>query len=439
MRLIPWAIAGLLLTSEAEAATPIAEAIKNDYDRRLKSLFLDLHRHPELSRKEFRTAQVIARELRALGIPVTERVGGTGVVGVLRNGPGPTVLIRAEMDALPVAEENGLRYASNVMERQSDGSLVPVSHACGHDSHLAALIGTAARLITASKDWAGTVLLVAQPAEETGSGARAMLEDGLYTRFGKPDFALTYHVDADWQTGTLSADPGLIGSSYDHIEIVIHGVGAHGASPHLSKDPVVIGSEIVMAIQTLVSREISPMKPAVVTVGSFHAGTRENVISDRAVLQLSLRADDDETRGKLLQGISRIAMNTARASGVAEDRLPDIRLVDSEPLLVNDPLLIQRLRGVYLRNFGTAALVTKPRDNMGSDDFAYFSSGRWAVPAAYLIVGGTPPAAFAAAEKGGPRIPSHHSPDFKIDPEASIRLGIEAMTLSVLDLLKTGA
>jgi hippurate hydrolase len=293
MRLRPLLGLCVFLAAPVIAAPGLAPAVKADYDQRLGALVDWFHRNPELSYMETRTAARMAKELRAIpGIEVTEKVGGTGVVGVMRNGAGPTVLVRADMDGLPLKEASGLANASTVVQTGIDGVASPVMHACGHDVHITSLVGTALRLAAMKNDWRGTVVFVVQPAEERIGGARKMLEDGLYTRFPKPDFALAFHVDADTPTGTLTADPGISSSSSDSIDITIHGVGGHGAYPHQAKDPIVMGAEIVLALQTLVSREISPLTPGVVTVGAFHAGAKHNIISDTATLQLTVRSDD---------------------------------------------------------------------------------------------------------------------------------------------------
>ncbi len=428
---------GALLAASSAFASPLSDAVKADYDKQLSALFVDFHKNPELSYVENRTAKIMAKQLRDAGATVTEGVGGTGVVGVMKNGDGPVVLVRADMDGLPLKEASGLSYASTVRQTGIDGVEAPVMHACGHDVHITSLVGTANRLAAMKDQWRGTVLLIVQPAEERIGGARKMLEDGLYTRFPKPDYALAFHVDADNPTGKLVADPGISSSSSDSVDIVIHGVGAHGASPHQGKDPIVMGAQIVMALQTLVSREISPLDPGVVTVGAFHSGLKHNIISDRAELQLTVRSDDEAVRKTLLDGIKRIALNVGRMNGLPEDKLPEVKTsVESTPVTLNDPALTARMRGVFQRTFGEQTLISPPRTGMGAEDFAYFIQPEHKVPGFYFVVGGTPQAVFDAAKNGGPPVPSHHSPFFKIDPEPSIRLGTEAMTVAVLDLLK---
>ena len=439
MKLRPLLCLAAFAAFPALAAPDFAPAVKADYDQKLGALFDWFHRHPELSYRETATAARMAKELRAIpGIEVTEKIGGTGVVGVMKNGDGPTVLVRADMDGLPLKEASGLANASTAVQTGIDGVESPVMHACGHDVHITSLVGTAARLAAMKDAWRGTVVFVVQPAEERIGGARMMLEDGLYTRFPKPDYALAFHVDADSPTGTITADPGIVGSSSDSIDIVIHGVGAHGAYPHQGKDPIVMGAEIVLALQTLVSREISPLTPGVVTVGAFHAGAKHNIISDRADLQLTVRSDDEGVRKVLLDGIKRIAQNVGRMNGMPENRLPEVKVsTESTPVTLNDPALTARLRAAFISTFGDAILRSPPRTGMGAEDFAYFVQPELGVPGFYFNVGGTPQSAFDAAKAGGPPVSGHHSPFFKIDPEPSVRLGTEAMTVAVLDLLAT--
>ena len=443
MRLRPLLGLCVLLVGPAIAATDpsqaaLAPAVKADYDKHLGGLFDWFHRNPELSYMETRTAARMAKELRAIpGIEVTEKVGGTGVVGVMKNGAGPTVLVRADMDGLPLKEASGLANASTVVQTGIDGVASPVMHACGHDVHITSLVGTALRLAAMKDAWRGTVVFVVQPADERIGGARRMLEDGLYTRFPKPDYALAFHVSTAAATGTIVADPGIRYSSSDSVDITIHGVGGHGAAPHQTRDPIVMGAEIVMALQTLVSREISPMSPGVVTVGAFHAGAKHNIISDRADLQLTVRSDDEAVRKTLLDGIKRIAQNVGRMNGMPEDRLPEVKVsVESTPVTINDAALTARLRTALSAALGEGVLKSPPRVGMGAEDFAYFVQPELGVPGFYFNVGGTPQQALDAAKAGGPPVPGHHSPLFKVDAEPSVRLGTEAMTVAVLDLLK---
>ena len=429
-------LAGALAASPAAAAPDIAAAVKADYDKQLGGLFDWFHRNPELSFKETKTAARMAKELRAVpGMTVTEKVGGTGVVGVMKNGAGPVVLVRADMDGLPVEEKSGLPNASKARQTGVDGIESPVMHACGHDVHITSMVGTARRLAAMKDRWKGTVLFIVQPAEERVGGAKAMIADGLYTRFPKPDYALAFHVASNLPTGSVSAAEGIQYSSADSVDITVHGVGAHGAAPHTGKDPVYIGSQIVQALQGIISRERAPLSPGVITVGAFHAGSKHNIISDRADLQVTVRANDEETRAQLIAAIKRVAEGIGRANGLPEDKLPLVRVSEGTPTTVNDSALAKRLNAAMVRDLGAQAVKPWEQVTMGAEDFAYFVAPEHKVRGYYFAVGGTPQAAFDAAKAGGPPVPSHHSPLFKIDPEPSVRLGAEAMTVAVLDLL----
>jgi amidohydrolase len=427
-----------LCVAPVGADQDLAQAVAEDYEARLADLFVFFHSHPELSFREYQTAARLAEELRAAGVEVTEGVGGTGVVGMLRNGDGPLVMVRADMDGLPVRETTGLRYASTVTQVDVTGIEQPVMHACGHDVHITSMVGTAKRLVAMRDRWSGTVMFVGQPAEERVGGARAMLEDGLFQRFGVPDYALAFHVSAGEPAGKVMIAPGMIASSADSVDITVYGVGAHGASPHKGKDPVLIAAEIVVALQTLVSREIAPLEPGVVTVGSIHGGTKHNIIPEEVHLQLTVRADSLETRGKLLAGIERIALGVARTAGMPEDRLPKVEVSDEgTPPTLNDDALAARIRAAFVRDLGEDAVYEKKREGMGAEDFAYFVLTEDHVPGAYFSVGGTAQADLDAEKAGDAPVPSHHSPIFRIEPEPSITMGVQAMTVAVLELLGT--
>ena len=418
------------------AANPaeVEQAVASDYDSHLEPLFVHFHQNPELSFRETNTATRMAAELRAAGLEVTEGVGGTGIVGMLRNGDGPLILLRADMDGLPVEEKSGLPYASKAVQVGTDGKEYPVMHACGHDVHITSLVGTARRLVAMRDEWNGTLMFVVQPAEEIVGGARAMLEDGLYDRFGKPDYALAFHVTSTLPTGVVSAAEQIQYSSSDSVDIVVPGIGAHGASPHTGKDPVYIGAQIVTALQSVVSREVMPLSPAVITVGSFHAGSKHNIISDRADLQLTVRANDEATRAQLLAAIERVAVNVGRAHGLPEELLPRVTHVHGTPVTNNDAPLARRLNAVMGATFGAEAVVRFEQQGMGAEDFAYFVAEEHGVLGYYFAVGGTPPEVMEAAANGGPPVPSHHSPLFKIAPRESVTLGTRAMIAAVLDL-----
>lgn len=424
------------LSATPAAADPAAvkQAVEADYDNHLEDLFIHFHAHPELSFLETETAKRMAAELRAAGLDVTEGVGGTGVVGMARNGDGPLILLRADMDGLPLREKSGLDYASTVTQTGQDGQDYPVMHACGHDVHITSMVGTARRLMAMKDKWAGTLMFIVQPAEERVGGAEAMLRDGLYDRFGKPDYALAFHVSSGLATGKISASEGIQYSSADSVDIMVPGVGAHGASPHMGRDPVYIASQIVTALQSIVSREIEPLKPAVITVGAFHSGTKHNIISDRADLQLTVRANDEETRAQLLAAIKRIAVNMGRVHGLPDDLPVTVTVSEGTPVTNNDPELARRLNAVMKRDLGEDVFEPWEQKGMGAEDFAYFVAEEYGVPGYYFAVGGTPQAAFDAEDAGGPPVPSHHSPLFKIAPRESVTLGTEAMVAAVLDL-----
>jgi hippurate hydrolase len=431
------AAAGLMTAMPAAAAPDYAGAIKADYDKSLGALWDHFHRNPELSFREFNTAARMAKELRAIpGMVVTEKVGQTGVVGVLKNGDGPVVLVRADMDGLPVEEKSGVANASKVRQIGVDGIENPVMHACGHDVHITSMVGTARQLAAMKDRWKGTVLFIVQPAEERVGGAEAMLKDGLYTRFPKPNYALAFHIAAELPTGHIAAAEGIQYSSADSVDIKVNGVGTHGAAPQLGKDPIYIASQIVVALQGIISREKGPLEPGIITVGAFHAGTKHNIISDQANLQITVRANSRETRDMLIESIKRVATNVARANGVAEDKLPEVKISESTPVTINDAALARRLNTALSKELGDGVVVPFHQTNMGAEDFSYFVDPSFNIPGYYFAVGGTNPAWIDAAKNGGPPISGHHSGLFKIDPEPSVRLGTEAMTAAVIELLK---
>lgn len=426
------AMAALTLAAAPAFAqdTALRAAVEADYDANLGALFDHFHRNPELSGMETQTAARMASELRALGYEVTEGVGGTGVVAVLRNGDGPTVMIRADMDGLPLQEQSGLPNASTVRQVDADGTEKPVMHACGHDVHITALVGTARQMMARRDRWSGTLVLIAQPAEERIFGARAMVNDGLYTRFPKPDYAIAFHVAADMPTGRVDVPLAITSSSSDSVDITVRGVGTHGAYPHMGVDPIYIASQIVVSLQSLRSRETNPLEGAVVTVGSFHGGIKHNIISDHAELQLTVRADSPEVRAQLLDGIDRIARNTALALGVPEDRLPVVTRSTTEttPATINDAATAARVRTAVTAGLGEGVLIDEPRTGMGAEDFAYFVTPESGVKGVYFSVGGTPAAEVADA-------PGHHSPLFRITPRPAVITGVEASVASAEALM----
>lgn len=419
----------------ATAESSLSEAIARDYDAHLGDLFIHFHRHPELSFMEHKTAARLAAELRDAGFAVTENVGGTGIVALLENGAGPLIMMRADMDALPVQEKSGLPYASTARQTGPGGEEVYVMHACGHDVHITSLVGTARQMAARRGEWSGTLMLIGQPAEERIAGARNMMEDKLWERFGTPDQAMALHVASMIPTGKLAAALGAQYSGADTVDIIVHGVGAHGASPHSGIDPVVLGAQIVLALQTVVSRSLAPRDAGVITVGAFHSGTKHNIISDRAHLQLTVRHDDPANRELLLDGIKRVAENTGRAAGLPEDKLPEVIVSEeSVPVTYNDVQMTRRLRGVWQQALGDDIMWDEKRKGMGAEDFPFFTVDPY-IPSTYFAVGGTPPEAFAAAAAGGEAVPSHHSPLFKIEPRPAITLAVEATVLGLMELM----
>ena len=418
------------------AAADTRSDVEKDYESYLADLFDHFHRNPELSLVEHNTAARMASELRNAGFEVTEGVGGTGVVAIMKNGEGPLVMMRADMDGLPVEEKSGLPYAS--VATQTDpitGNVVPVMHACGHDVHITSLVGTARHMSGRKDEWAGTLMLVVQPAEERVLGARHMRDDNLWERFGTPDYALAFHVSSADVAGKINISEGSPYAGADTVDIIIHGIGAHGAHPHAGKDPIVLGSQIVLALQTLVARELSPRDPGVVTVGSFHSGTKHNIISDKAHLQLTVRNTSEETRELLLEGIERIAVNMGRVAGLPEDMLPEVIISEeSVPPVINNADLARRLRLAWTEQIGEEEVVDIPTKGMGAEDFPFFTVNP-EITSVYWAIGGTPQAAFDAAEAGGPAIPSHHSPLFKISPEPAVTRGVESTVVALMTLM----
>jgi hippurate hydrolase len=422
----------------AQSASPARDSVQSGVVRECPSLFelyKHLHSHPELSFQETQSAARVAEELRKAGCEVTTGVGKNGVVGVLRNGDGPTVLLRADMDALPVKEQTGLPYASTVTAKDAQGNEVPVMHACGHDIHMTWLVG-AARVLAQRKDqWQGTVVFIGQPAEEAVGGALQMLKDGLFQRFPRPDFCLALHDDAELAVGTVGYTPGYACANVDSVDIIVHGVGGHGAYPHKTKDPVVLASQIVLALQTIVSREMQPGEPSVVTVGTIHGGTRRNIIPDEVRLQLTVRSYADDTRQEILAAIKRIARGQALAAGIPEDRLPEVKVTEEfTPSLYNDPKLTERLVGALSGWFGATNLVQK-KPSMGGEDFSEFGRTEPKVPICMMTIGGVSAEALQESKQTGKPLPSLHSPLWAPVPEPSIKSGVTTLVAFVLELL----
>jgi hippurate hydrolase len=401
----------------------------------LETLYYDLHRNPELSLHEEKTAPKLAARMRALGYEVTEHVGGLGIVAVLRNGPGPVILLRTDMDGLPVKEQTGLPYASTATTKNDAGDTVSVMHACGHDIHMASWVGAATLLAQMKLRWHGTLVFVGQPAEELVEGALAMIKDGLFTRFPKPDYILGVH---DWNlqaAGQIGIISGPASAASNSVNITFYGKGGHGAVPNATVDPIVIAARAVVTLQTIVSREVNPFNPAVVTVGTFHAGTKSNIIPDEAKIQLTVRSYSPEVQKQLLSAIERIAKAEAAAGRAPREPLVDIPPADGSEVVVNDPALADRLMASLKKSLGDAAVV-KGQPTMTSEDFGVF--GRVAkVPSIQMQIGAIEPKEFARLKAEGKFAPGPHNSGFAPDPAPTIRGGVAAFTLSVLELAGT--
>ena len=437
MRILWTGVAALALTMPA-AAQSLGDQVQQQMPS-LMAIYKDLHANPELSFMEVRSAGILAAEARKLGFDVTDKVGGTGVVAVMKNGPGPVVLVRADMDGLPVTEQTGLPGASKVRVTTKEGVETGVMHACGHDTHMTSWIGTA-RLMAANKDkWSGTLVMIGQPAEERGAGARMMLEDGLYTRFPKPQYALAFHDAAQFPAGAIGYTPGYALANVDSVDILVKGVGGHGAYPQATKDPIVLASRIVTALQTLVSREISPLDSAVVTVGSFHAGAKHNIIPDEARLQLTVRSYTDEVRNHLLDGIARVAKGEAIAAGLPDDKLPVVSVEKDEftPSTFNTPDFTEDMAAFLTTRFGDKRVIKMP-PVMGGEDFGRFSRDDKDIKSLIIWVGGVPQAELDAAKKERRTLPSLHSPFWAPDAPAVISTATEALTSMAMKLMPKG-
>lgn len=411
----------------------------------LKALYVDFHLHPELSYHEAETSKKVAEQLRDAGYQVAEGFGryadsshtAHGVVGVMKNGPGPTVLVRTDMDALPVEEKTGLPYASTVKEKDDQGQDLPVMHACGHDMHMTIFIGTA-RLLAAMKDrWHGTLILVGQPAEEVGGGSESLLQAGLYEKYGRPDDALALHDSAELQSGKIGWVEQYTMASCDFIDVTVRGVGGHGAYPHKTKDPIVLASEMILAFQTIVSREVPPTEPAVVTVGSIHGGTKHNIIPDEVKLQLTVRAFKKEIRDSVLSAIERIAKGTALAGGAPEPVI-HVRTDEYTPAVYNNPELVRRTVSALKRALGDSNVV-QVQPVMAAEDFSRYSLDDFSVPAALFWVGAVDPKKMEASAKGGQPLPALHSSKFAPDVEPTMKTGIKAMVTAVLNLMESSS
>ena len=437
---------------QAVCVAPSASAQERSLDARidhelpgLVATYKTLHQAPELSHYEVKTSAFVASQLRSMGFDVTEHVGkykrpdwkGYGVVAILKNGDGPTVLVRTELDALPVEEMTGLPYASHVKTKNDDGMEVSVMHACGHDIHMTTLLGTAKMLVELKDQWHGTLILIGQPAEEAVSGAQSMIADGMYSRFPKPDYCVALHDSADLEAGKVGYTPGYALASSTSVDVIIRGLGGHGSKPEATKDPIVAAAQFILALQTIVSREKSAFDPAVVTVGSIHGGTRYNIIPDEVHLQLTIRTYKEEVRQKILASIDRMAKSVALSEDIPEDRAPIVKVNEGEfaPSTYNDPQLTERLAGVFKRVLGADNVPERP-PVMASEDFGIFGLEGHQIPICMFTLGAVDPAKMREHEQTGKPLPGLHSSLWAPLPEPTIRTGIRAMTAAVLELMK---
>lgn len=412
----------------------VKKAVQDDLPQ-LMEMYKHLHANPELSGYELKTAAFLANKAKELGFDVTENVGGTGVVAVLENGEGPVVLIRADMDGLPVVEQTGLPFASTVTATTDEGVESGVMHACAHDTHMSGWYGTAKQLVKFKAQWSGTVVMILQPAEERGKGARDMLADGLYERFPKPDYAFAFHNSASIPAGVIGYTPGYTFANVDSVDIIVKGIGGHGAYPQATKDPVVLGSRIVSSLQTLVSRELDPLDSAVVTVGSFIGGSKHNIISDKATLLLTVRSYSDASRQQLLDGIARIARGEGIAAGLSDEMLPEVIIKDEyTPAAFNNPEFAEEMATYFKSKLGEE-MVAKQPPTMAGEDFARYYRADKSIKSLLFWVGGVPKESWEAAQRGEKPLPSLHSPFWAPDAEKVITTATEALTLATMKVL----
>lgn len=433
----------IVLGSTARAQQSLDAMIETNLPS-LVETYKTLHASPELSHHEEKTSVFFASQLRALGYTVTERVGkyetpdwtNYGVVAVMKNGPGPTVLLRTELDALPVDEMTGLAYASKVKTKNDAGLEVSVMHACGHDIHMTSMLGTAKMLAALKAQWSGTLVLIGQPAEEVIDGARSMVRGGLYERFPRPDYVIALHDSADLEAGKVGYTPGYSMASSTSVDIKIRGLGGHGARPETTKDPIIVAAQVILALQTIVSRENSPLDPAVVTVGSIHGGTKHNIIPGEVDLQLTVRAYKEDVRKRVLASIERITKGIALAAGIPDDRAPIVKFSETQVTAAtyNEPQLTERLSAVFVKALGADNVVKLPPVMM-SEDFGYLSLDQ-KIPTTLFTLGAVDPLKVKQSKEGGAPLPSLHSALFAPVPEPTIRTGIKAMTSAALELMK---
>lgn len=425
----------LLTTSAFAESSNISSGIADNELDYLVSLYKHLHANPELSFEESASAQRMANELSLPGLEVTKGIGKNGVVAVLKNGKGPTILLRADMDALPIKEETGLDYASTVTVKDDDQNILPVMHACGHDMHMTVVTGVARQLVKDKQSWQGTVLFVMQPAEEQGAGSRMMLDDGLFERFPRPDYNLTMHSSAELAAGKIGYTKGYTMANVDSVDITVHGIGGHGAYPHKTKDPIIIAAQLVNQLQTIVSREISPLKASVITVGSIHGGSKHNIISDEVHLQLTIRSYSDETRTLILRRIKEISEGIARTAGLSEDLLPTIKVREQyTPAVFNDPDLVTTIVAILKSSFNEENIIEVP-PVMAGEDFSRYNRGDPPIPGTLLWLGTVPPEKFKASIETNEILPALHSSEYAPLPRPAIYTGVRAMTAIVHKLL----
>ena len=418
----------LLLTAVMLAIAPVAHA------ENLMDVYKHLHANPELSSMETETAAYLAKRMKTLGFDVTENFGGTGVVSVMKNGPGKTIMIRADMDGLPVKENTGLSYASKVIKKDRFGDEWPVMHACGHDIHMTTFLGTAQELVANKDLWSGTLVMILQPAEEISHGAKDMIKAGLFTKFPRPDYNLALHANSAMPAGQVGITSGYALANVDSVDITVKGVGGHGAYPQTTKDPIVLASQIVLALQTIVSREVAAQDSAVVTVGSFNGGTKHNIIGEEVKLQLTVRSYSDETRDKLLASIKRISENMGRVAGLADDKLPIVEIKDEyTPAAYNNPELSAKAMEVMAKVVGEKNVIAA-QPVMGGEDFGRYGRTEPKIPGMIYWLGAANPEEVKAAQQAGQSMPSLHSPFFKPDAAAAIPVGVDTMTATAVSL-----
>lgn len=417
--------------TNAKRLDAVQKCIAAEYDS-LDALYKHLHSHPELSYQEEKSAARMAKELKDLGFEVTEKFGGHGVVGMFKNGKGPTVLVRTDMDALPVSERTNLPYASKVRVRDKNDNEVGVMHACGHDIHMTCAIGVARVMVALKDQWLGTLIVICQPAEEVGGGAKSMLREGLFTKFPRPDYALALHCDSNLPYGSIGYTDGMALANVDSVDITIKGKGGHGSAPHTTVDPIVLAARVVLDLQTIVSRETNPLDPAVVTVGSIHGGTKHNIIPDEVKLQLTVRTTKDSVRKHTLESVERITKAAAQGAGAPE---PDVKIDPDEftPALVNESKLTRKTTELFTEILGADKVVEKPV-MMGGEDFGRYGRDG-GVPIFLYFLGTQKPEAVAAAAKEGKPLPSLHSDRFAPVPEPTIKTGVTTMSMAVLNLM----